>query len=481
MLRSLADQPYPLTLAQALRLGPAVRLALVGAGGKTSAMFLLGRELLSSVGARSVQQRLASRSVILTTTTHLSVEQCAQADHHFILENEKSVAGIPAYMPDGLLLFTGTVSADGRVGGLGVVGLAQLLRQTQAEGLPLLVEADGARRLPLKAPAAYEPALFPLEDTGVAWMDAVVVMAGLSGLDKPVSSAWVHRPEQFAVLAGLQPGEIIGADALTRVLLHPQGGLKNIPDGVRKVIVLNQADTPALQARVGAIATRLLLGYDAVIVASLTVPETNIPSSSVAQVYAVHERIAGIVLAAGASQRFGQPKQLLSWRGKALVRHVVETAITAGLDPVVVVGGEATDQLRLILADLPAQLVNNPEWEMGQSTSLRAGLMALPQACGGAVFLLADQPHIPTALVRTLVEVHAAGLAPLVAPQAAGRRANPVLFDQQTFPDLLALQGDVGGRVIFSKYPVSWVPWHDASILLDVDTPEDFLKLQELT
>jgi molybdenum cofactor cytidylyltransferase len=82
--------------------------------------------------------------------------------------------------------------------------------------------------------------------------------------------------------------------------------------------------------------------------------------------------------------------------------------------------------------------------------------------------------------VGALVERHATTLSPLVAPLTGGRRANPVLFDRRTFPDLLALTGDVGGRSLFARYPVEWVTWHDESILLDVDTQSDYQHLLEL-
>ncbi len=97
-----------------------------------------------------------------------------------------------------------------------------------------------------------------------------------------------------------------------------------------------------------------------------------------------------------------------------------------------------------------------------------------------AVFLLADQPQIPAELVRMLVDTHAATLSPLVAPRVNGRRANPVLFGILTFPDLLALSGDTGGRLLFTEpthYPIAWVDWPDDRILLDVDTLDDYNHL----
>ena len=81
-------------------------------------------------------------------------------------------------------------------------------------------------------------------------------------------------------------------------------------------------------------------------------------------------------------------------------------------------------------------------------------------------------------MIRALMDTHTASLSPIVAPLVRmDRRANPVLFDRDTFPDLLALEGDVGGRAIFSKHRVEYLPWHDERLLLDVDTEADYRRL----
>jgi CTP:molybdopterin cytidylyltransferase MocA len=80
-------------------------------------------------------------------------------------------------------------------------------------------------------------------------------------------------------------------------------------------------------------------------------------------------------------------------------------------------------------------------------------------------------------VLRALVEKHAEGLYPIVAPMVIDQRANPVLFDHSAFRDLLAIEGDVGGRAIFHKHRVEYLPWHDERLLLDVDTPEMYQRL----
>ncbi len=86
---------------------------------------------------------------------------------------------------------------------------------------------------------------------------------------------------------------------------------------------------------------------------------------------------------------------------------------------------------------------------------MQAGLHSLPPKTDAVIFLLADQPHVPAALVRALLEQHAQTGVPIIAPLIGEQRGNPVLFDRSTFPDLMSLHGDAGGRLVFSRYPIT--------------------------
>jgi molybdenum cofactor cytidylyltransferase len=342
--------------------------------------------------------------------------------------------------------------------------LSWLYEEAKKRGLPLLLEADGARQRPLKAPAAHEPPIPKFAET-------VVVVAGLSGLGQLLTDEIVFRPERFAELSDAPGQSVVTPDILTRVLLHPGGGLKNAPPCAHRVCLLNQADTPELQASAQRMSQSLLDGYDAVIVASL----------KNGLVHAVREQVAGIVLAAGESKRFGKLKQLLNWHGEPFIRTVAQTALQAGLSPVVIVTGAQAADVENAVIGLDVQLVRNADWQSGQASSIVSGVKVLPQQTGGCLFLLADQPHVGAGVMRALVETHAQSLPPILAPLVReDRRANPVLFDRVTFPELLTLKGDIGGRAIFDRHKVAYLPWHDESLLLDVDTPEDYERLKSL-
>ena len=143
----------------------------------------------------------------------------------------------------------------------------------------------------------------------------------------------------------------------------------------------------------------------------------------------------------------------------------------------VVVTGYASQQISQALGDLPVDILENRDWQTGQSSSVAAAALFLPPDTGSAVFLLSDQPLIPVELVRGLVALHAETLAPIVVPLVDGKRANPVPFDRQLFPELSRLTGDSGGRVLFSRYPITWLTWHGAAYTLDVDTVQDYQRL----
>ena len=451
-------------LVQALRLPPDVRLALVGAGGKTSALFQIAREL--------------PPPVFVTATTHLAEAELDLADEWQQLDDPARVELVGRQGGEVVKLFIGALDETGRRQGLAAPVLERLKAIAEGQRIPLLIEADGSRRLPLKAPGDHEPAL-PFSDLpGGARpaLDMVVVVAGLTGLGKPLGPEWVHRPERFAALTGEALGAPLSVQAVGRLLLHPQGGLKNIPQGVRRVVLLNQADTSELQSLAYSLIggsggeINLLSEFNAVVVASLQSKK----------IWAVHEPVAGVILAAGGGSRFGGAKQMLAWQGETLVHRAARTALEGGLYPVIVVTGAYAGEIQAAVADLPVRLAHNPNWEAGQGGSVGVGVDALPERLGAVVFLLADQPLVSPDLIRGLVEAHAESLPAILAPLAGGRRANPVLFDRATFADLRSLQGDQGGRQLFARYAPAWLPWHDESILLEIDTPEDYRRFQEL-
>ncbi len=262
-------------------------------------------------------------------------------------------------------------------------------------------------------------------------------------------------------------------EASAKVLTSPLGGLKRIPENAERVLVLNQADDPQRQSLAGRLAELCLAGYDRVLITSLNTEPSPL-------VHARFERVAGILLAAGGSSRLGQPKQLLNVGGKPLIRKTAQTALNSGLSPIIVVVGHAAKEVSSALEGLPVQIIENPNWSAGQSTSIKAGVAALPTNIGGAIFLLSDQPFLTEEVIRALVTEAQQTQSPVIAPLITEQRGNPVYFDQDTLTDLSSLTGDQGGRAIFTRFPPHYIPWGDESLLLDIDTMEDMEQYRRL-
>jgi len=186
--------------------------------------------------------------------------------------------------------------------------------------------------------------------------------------------------------------------------------------------------------------------------------------------------IAAVVLAAGRSTRMGGPNKLLAEiGGQPLVRIAVEQALASRAKPVIVVTGHERERVEAALKDLPVQFVHNPDFAVGLGGSVRTGIAAVPAAADGAIVCLGDMPQVDAALIDRLI----AGFAPeqgalAVVPTIDGQRGNPVLWSRRFFPDLMAIEGDVGARNLINRYgeAVVEVPVTGKGALVDVDTPE---------
>ena len=197
----------------------------------------------------------------------------------------------------------------------------------------------------------------------------------------------------------------------------------------------------------------------------------------------VRGSVACIVLAAGRSTRMGSDNKLLcEIAGKAMVRRVVETALASAARPVLVVTGHQASQVRAALAGLDPVIVANPDYATGLSSSLKAGIRALPRDICGALVALGDMPAVLPAHLDRMIEVFAAahGQA-IIVPVHQGQRGNPVLWPARYFPEILQLDGDLGARRLLATHAeqIREVALDAAAILLDVDTPQALAQLRE--
>ncbi|WP_223301904.1 NTP transferase domain-containing protein [Haladaptatus sp. R4] len=190
--------------------------------------------------------------------------------------------------------------------------------------------------------------------------------------------------------------------------------------------------------------------------------------------------VAGVLLAAGSSSRFGESDKLLaSLDDDPLVRHAARNLRYASeLDAVAVVVGGNADGVRDALDGFGLPIVENPDAERGQATSVRAGV-EWGREYDAIVFALGDMPHVQTRSINRLVSAYRAGSGDALAAAFDGRRGNPVLFDSIHFDALADVSGDIGGReILLDGEHSALIETGDPGVLLDVDTKGDLRNVR---
>lgn len=189
-------------------------------------------------------------------------------------------------------------------------------------------------------------------------------------------------------------------------------------------------------------------------------------------------KIAAVLLAAGASQRFGAPNKLLAdLRGRAIVVHVLDVLERAGLVGVTVVTGWDANSVELALSGRDVRFVHNPDWATGMGSSIGVGIAALGSDATGAMIVPGDMPLLEADEIAQLVaQFDAMGAARVVYPVTEqGEQRNPVLWPRRFFADLRALDPSNGAKQVLRRLGPAdclGVPISDESTLIDIDTPE---------
>jgi molybdenum cofactor cytidylyltransferase len=189
--------------------------------------------------------------------------------------------------------------------------------------------------------------------------------------------------------------------------------------------------------------------------------------------------IAGILLAAGTSSRMGRNKLLFELEGESLVRRMARRALEGGVDPLIVVLGHEAERTGRELEGLPYRTVLNPDYEQGITSSLQAGVAAVPAEAEAAVVMLSDMPHVTAEMIAGLIAGYREGEAPLVISDYEGVHAPPMLYDRALFAELQAMaEGSGCGRQVVKRHrhEAEVLAW-PASALADVDVPEDYEKI----
>jgi len=197
--------------------------------------------------------------------------------------------------------------------------------------------------------------------------------------------------------------------------------------------------------------------------------------------------MAGIILAAGMSKRMGTAKQLLRLNGRYLLQWVVNAAIDSTLEKIYLVLGCNSDRILISLPRLAQtpqiEILYNPNFENGMSSSVKCGLSAAKSRYESVMFLLGDQPFISSEMINQLQIEYQNSDKKICLPAFQGKKGNPVIFNSYFYKQLMNVTGDMGGRHIIRDHPeqVLHVPTNDPKELFDIDTKEDLARISKET
>jgi molybdenum cofactor cytidylyltransferase len=456
----------PIGLPEAFGLGSSELVSITGGGGKSSLMFALAGAL--------------SGRVIMTTTTRIFAAQTKLAEAIWVVP-----AGLRTIREEGRTsVDVGFAAESGQLARLGellerhsrCLVIGEILGE-KASGVPLelpgrllaradvdyvLVEADGSRMRPCKAPAGHEPVV-PPETT------VLVPVAGIDALGGRLVDV-AHRPERVATLTALKPGDEMTASALAALISHPDGGLKGAPSQSRVVPLLNKVTTSEQSHAANEVARLLLQNerIDSVVVGAMRESRP---------LCGVQRRVTAVVLAAGEGKRMGRSKQLLPWGETTVLGKTLDHVRESAAHDMLVISGHDAAAVEAIARERDIAAVRNPGYVAGEMlSSLQVAIRQLPQNRSAVLVMLADQPMVEPEVIDLILDAFYKGQGDLLVPSFRGRRGNPVLIARRYFPELLALPEGAAPRDLLQRYPdeVNMVEVDTDSILRDLDRPEDY-------
>lgn len=425
-------------------------VSIIGAGGKTSLLIGLGYELAE-----------AGYRVLATATIGVDEEQLGLVPQ--AMPMSAPVDSISAALSADKFVFLYERVRNGRVYGSDPAYVQRLLDVVDSD--VLLIEADTANHLPIKAPYDGEP-IIP------AGTSLVISVASFGAYGQPLDDKHIYNAKAIIDRYGFPEGAPIKAAWLAQILRDETLGLRGVPDRIRVMGFLNQ--TPS----------RGYGRHRARIVAQLAMRSNRISGVALGQVRGaepvleLQRPVGAVVLAAGMSSRMGEHKLLLPWAdGRTIIEHIVHQLIKARIDPIVVVTGHNARDIKNLLKPLDVDIVHNKAYKSGEMlSSLKTGLAAMPTHVSAALVVLGDQPRIQQKTLYQLMTAYASGKHEIIIPSYEKRRGHPVLLARRYWGEVQNLPADASLRDLLNAHTdrIEYVNTENDSVLRDVDTPQDY-------
>jgi molybdenum cofactor cytidylyltransferase len=426
-------------------------ISFVGAGGKTS---------LIKSAAEALKNKFR---VAVTTTTRVYPFGIGFKNYYFnslfardAFKSAESEGFIPAVFS--------SLDSEGKCVPLSNSDFRELAASVDV----LLVEADGARGCSLKIPREHEPVIHPLSKKAV-WV------MGLDVLCDPFDSKIIFHPEMFQYF-DFYDGETLTSENLRNIIYAENGYLDKLR-GIETYLCLNKSDLiPA-----GDMQNLRRLFHNEL--AGILVSSCANGRFTIRPLDNSNIGVDGILLCAGASERFGSNKLLADCGGQPLFMHALRSALESRLEKIhVVMDGRAPEIINMIQSlksdgIIPVVLSGG---EPAMSRSLRAGLESIIKnnASVGetaSMAMLGDMPNVSATLINSVLDAFAKSAASIAAPFINGKRGHPVVFHPDLFSELMEIRGDLGGRLVADKYAdmTKNIETNDGKSQTDIDAPSD--------
>ena len=271
----------------------------------------------------------------------------------------------------------------------------------------------------------------------------------------------------------VDPGNLLLVAKIGKTTIIGMPGCARSPklNGFDWVLQLLMADIPVVKEELAEMGAGGLL---------MEIASRPLPRALAKSVNKREKKIMGVILAAGNSTRMGKDNKLLkNIDGVPLIRNIALEITKSDLDSCSIVLGYQSDKVADVIKDLNINLILNPLWKEGQASSLKAALNSLTSSYSDLLIMLGDLPGIKSGHINRIIEEHLSSenrSSKITIPSFKGETGNPVIWGKSFFHDLSNLEGDVGGRVLFSQHPaaINLIEMDDPSVVTDTDTPEDF-------
>ena len=428
-------------------------LSVVGGGGKTSLIFRIMEEL-TAVG----------KKVLITTTTHMAYEP----DRPFAEDGD--IISIKHNLEEhGYTIAAALDREKCKISALS----EEKMKEITALADVILIEADGAKKCPLKVPASWEP---------VIWKptDLVIAVAGMDAAGKPIQEV-CHRPENVADFLGKEAEEKLTEEDIVRIVLSTEA-LRKCVNGREYRVLLNKADIPGKSQAAESIADRLEEQGIHAAWGSLREKEYYICGKSeterkrAAQMPSKRVKLALIMLAAGNSRRFGSNKLMYEVDGVPMYQRTLRLLQKAAEripdSRIVVVTQPQYSEIIDVVKETGAEVLFNPKPERGIASSMQIGLEIAKDA-DACLFTVSDQPWLTAETIIALYDAFQSENKGMACTIRGEKTGNPCIFSKKYYRELMEITGDKGGKQIIKRYPedVTYLKISDEREQQDVDVP----------